>query len=145
MQQPKWTDVGGDNVINPPTPSTGVDTQADDSDPNTDSASIEILDGCPIHPLNQGWPTNTHLVYPASGARITLGPQNSTIQRVVKAAIQNVLISLTFEDAFPTIDHKVKYNRDALYKAAKSLRLDNIATRIKRDKDYVAALAGLVC
>ena len=121
-----------------------MNTPADDSDPHSDSASVEIVNPPGIHPFNRGWPTETHLVYP-TGGRVALRPQNETITHLVQTAIQNLHISIAFEDAFPDPNLKNKYNKDALYKAAKTLNLDSIVTRIKKDSKYVTVLSGLVC
>jgi hypothetical protein len=90
------------------------------------------------------WPKETHLVYPAQGAKITLGPQNPHVQRVARNAIQSLLISMCFIDAFPDITLRTKFNRDALYKSANDLNLPKIAHRVKNDIDYADTLAGLV-
>jgi hypothetical protein len=115
-----------------------------DCDADSDSVSVEILDQAPIQPFIQGWPPETHLIYPATGARVALRPQSAIIQQLVQVAIQNVQISITFEDAFPDMNRRTKYNRDALYKAAKSLRQESIVTRIRKDSKYVAVLSSLV-
>jgi hypothetical protein len=73
---------------------------------NSDS-DIEILPS--FH--DTLWPKETHLVYPAQGAKIALCPQNPHVQCVARNAIQLLLISICFIDAFPDITLRTKFNR----------------------------------
>jgi hypothetical protein len=110
----------------------------EDSDEDTDEV-VEI-----IEPRHGNWPVETHLVYPAPGAKIALGPQNLQIQRVARASIQGLMHSIYWDDAFPDPGKKTIVIRDALYNAAKSLGFATIAQRVKSDTDYVEVLGGLV-
>lgn len=102
-------------------------------------SDIEIVD-----PRNGNWSIETHLVYPAPGAKMALGPQTIQVQRVARAAIQGLVRSMYFEDAFPDVCLRTKFNRDALYNAANELNFHTLAQRIQSDLEYVDALAGLV-
>lgn len=111
---------------------------SEDSDGDTDEV-VEISE-----PRHGNWPVETHLVYPAPGAKIALGPQNLQIQRVARASIQGLMHSIYWDDAFPDHGKKTIVTRDALYNAAKSLGFTTIAQCVKSDADYVEALADLV-
>lgn len=108
-------------------------------DPDDCDSDIELVD-----PRHGSWPLETHLIYPAPGAKMALGPQNIQVQRVARAAIQGLMLSMYFEDAFPDVRLRTKFNRDALYTAASELNYEVLARRIQSDVDYVDALAGLV-
>ena len=141
IQQPVWADNAQIDVESkkkrPPVATTnqqGASETEEDSDfeyryPNVRDARFA---------------RETHLIYPAAGGKIALGRQNIQIQQVARRAIQYLLVSMCFEDAFPNVAVRTKFNRDALYQAATELGFETIAERIKSYADYVEVLAGLV-
>jgi hypothetical protein len=108
-----------------------------------DDSDVEVVASTDLA-RDKGWPRITHLVYPAHGAKISLNPQNVAIKSVVHQAIQNLFHSLFFKNAFPDAPAKIKFTRDALYKAASDLEYREIAKRVSSDVRYVNALSGLV-
>jgi len=99
--------------------------------------------------LDDGWPSETHLVYPNRHngkftSKIKIGPQSKIVQRVCCTAIQNLQFYVCFKDAFPDPALKVKFNRDAIYHAAADEGLKCIAQRVQTDLNY-AEIIGSLC
>jgi hypothetical protein len=117
-------------------------TQDGFSEDNSNS-EVEVVVSTDVT-RDKGWPRITHLVYPTKGLKITLSPQNTAIKSVARQAIKNVYHSLFFIDAFPDAPTKIKFTRDALYKAATDLGYKEIATRVSIDIQYVDVLSSLV-
>lgn len=117
--------------------------QDDSSDPEVQFIKIQRPRHLKIHEDSR-WPTDTHLDRPDSG-KIRLNQQQRPVRRVAKEAIQNLFVSLLWVHAFPDAVLRSKFNREALYKAARDLKLDNIKHRIQSDIEYVDSLSAIVC
>jgi hypothetical protein len=149
IQRPIWTNHDEDvkplitRTAASPVSYTRDSNQPGDSIDVESDSSVEIIE--PSEPRNEGWPTDTHLVYPASGGKIALGPQNTRVRHTARCAIQSLYISICFEDAFPDVCLRTKFNRDALYKSAKDQGFVNIAKRLQSDVDFANIMSGLVC
>ena len=139
-QQPVWRDTttpAANSKVNRDVPALdGSETEYD--------TDIEIISGS-SNARDALWPSSTHLIYPVSGAKITLKPQRMEIQRVAQGAIDLLTVSMCFENAFPDLALRTQFIRDALHGAATDLGFESIAKRVMTDVNYVEVLAGLVC
>jgi len=95
---------------------------------------------------NDGWPTDTDLIYIPGTTRVMLTAQRPVMQTVIHDAFKNVHASLVFNCAFPDASAIPSIIRDALVLAAWSnvLRASNIHARLQVDNEYLAKMSRLV-
>jgi hypothetical protein len=70
--------------------------------------------------------------------------QTQLVQRITREAFKNLIHTLLFTEAFPNSVERTEFSKDALFKAAKELRIKTIAKRLSSDENYVNVFAKLV-
>jgi len=75
---------------------------------------------------------------------MNLNCQNAAIKSVIQLGIKKVFGQLFFANAFPDGALRIKFNRDAIYDAARELDFVEIARRISTDIAYVNRLSSIV-
>jgi hypothetical protein len=95
------------------------------SDPDSDSA----IDNGANNTMERGWPPETELRLLDAG-KIKLLLQSEPIRRVTREAFKNLTHTLIFSEAFPNSNERTDFTKNALFKAAKDLRLKSIAKRL---------------
>jgi hypothetical protein len=63
---------------------------------------------------------------------------------VLREAIKQQLSSILFEDSFPNLKERTSISRDAVLKAARTLKHTNMVRRLTEDLPYLHKLAKLV-
>ena len=92
---------------------------------------------------DKNWPSDTHL-FNIKGKHIPLLQQDPRIQAVLRVAIEELMGDLLFENAFPDNGERVRFSRDAVIRAGKSLHHDNMVDRLKNDIGYLERVAKVV-
>jgi hypothetical protein len=93
---------------------------------------------------NSQWPIETDLTVAKGSKKITLTAQDSVIQVVIQDAINNLRISLLFENAFPDAIALPAVIEQSLFTAAGHSGANTIRTRLMYDREYRLKMMRLV-
>lgn len=93
---------------------------------------------------NSQWPIESDLIFAKGSNKITLTAQDSVLQDVIQDAINNLRISLLFENAFPNAIALPAIIEQSLFTAADHSGAHTVRTRLMYDREYRLKMMRLV-
>jgi hypothetical protein len=93
---------------------------------------------------SQNWPIETDIIFAKGSNKVTLTAQDSVIQVVIQDAINNLRISLLFENAFPTAVALPAIIEQSLFTATEHSGARTIREWLLYDKEYRLKMMRLV-
>ncbi|KAI0039174.1 hypothetical protein FA95DRAFT_1612786 [Auriscalpium vulgare] len=96
-------------------------------------------------PAGNAWPANTDVVAPTGKqGHMAMGAQTERVKKVLRQAIKTELpIKLFFQNAYPQPLERPAFFRGVLVAAAEAIGDASIASRVRLDREYAAAISKI--